>query len=395
MEKNEKPQITVEKKVPSKDSKDIKQYIIEIIIQFVFWIIPAPAIIKLAKNFISTNLKWIFIILFICIYVWLIFRLWKKPGILYEDTKDKIKFNRFGIAIIALLLFIDFLLFIPPMSDYIVKLVFNTQSQEGIEINETPQVVNTYSTCPKVPPNESTTPSPSQTPTPEFTSGPLPTTEYAETPTPFTPVDEFANSCIPSDWKIYPEYLITLDKININEDCLKLDKLGFKALTQGLQVLATTDEDKGSETAGIYRSLPSDNFRLNIVFKDLELNSPNQNGSILYIMFINSQDALSIENISNFGKLFVFNKYFLLYNNYENTYSSEYYYFKPDIEYLLTCDKFGLSLACGLKGLDKEPDFPEIEFNPDWDSVFIGYYLSGDSSVKINITQFHFIPIEP
>ncbi len=244
-------------------------------------------------------------------------------------------------------------------------------------------------------PTETPTPSPSQTPTPEFPNDPITTTEHAETPTPFTPVDEFANSCIPSDWKIYPEYLITLDKININEDCLKLDKLGFKALTQGLQVLASTDEDKGSETAGIYRLLPSDNFRLNIVFKDLELNSSNQNGSILYIMFINSQDALSIASISNFDSLFKFTKYYYLYNNNEYTYSKEYNNFKPDIEYILTCDKIGLFLACGLKGLEKEPDIPEIEFNPEWDSVFIGYYLSGDSSVKINITQFHFIPIEP
>lgn len=348
--------------------------------------------------------KWlnvIIIVSIIFILIFLIYELQKKSHILFEFDGGKKKVNGYGISFIVITMLIILSLFIPITSNAINNFFF----PESVPVETplfTPPIttktltaqISSTSTDPSNP-TETPTPLPSETTTtdiPTITKTP----ENTEIPTLSTPIEEFADSCIPSDWKIYPGYLVTLDEIDINQECLNLNRLGFTGLEHGLNISAKTDKDNKNETAGIYHLLSiKDNFELNIKFKDLDLLSQNSDGSIIYIMFINSKDALKFTKISDFDSLFMFTNNNLYFNNKEHTYSYDYYIFHPDIEYLLTCDKNGQILKCNIKGLEKEPIFPEIQFNSDWDSIFIGYYLSADSSVKVNLTHFRFIPIEP
>lgn len=258
----------------------------------------------LLSNELLKNIKLIipFILLGFCIYITILL------------IKNKCLPIVSLIPYILLMVF-AILLFIPSTDKSVKEWFFTPTIPEETESTETPTAqISSTSTDPSNP-TETPTPLPSETTTtdiPTITKTP----ENTEIPTLSTPIEEFADSCIPSDWKIYPGYLVTWDEININEECLNLNILGFTGLKPGLNISAKTYKDNGNETAGIYHLLSiKDNFELNIKFKDLDLLSPNLDGSIIYLMFINSKDALNFTKISDFDSLFMFTNNNLYFNN--------------------------------------------------------------------------------
>lgn len=373
------------------------------------WFEIAPVIYSIIKPIVTKNLRWLALLpLFILLIV-----LINKSEILiykveYKDNNKINKFNGYGISLITIFSVIILLLFIPFTSNSINNFFF----PEIITTENSSSTPNIDTKTPTTPTESNPTPTRTHTPTPSLaqssTTTPVDLTPTKPTSTPTPPSEEFSNRCLPIHWNVYPTYLLEIFKDRFTPTpidttptpCQNLDILGFAAKDIGLQVSVKTTVEPN--IAGIYRSIPEGDFNIHISISNMEIIPEKDDISTLYIMFINSKDALNYSTplpinsftFSSYGDSSEPNRTPYPYMLYEKTVSVQS--ILPTDNILIDCEKRYLNFSCKLSGKTVVPiEFGEIKFDDTWDSIYIGYNAGLFSKIKVDFDKFQINSINP